>query len=154
KGFDDLQMAIGAPRIVDFNFLGKRIRRGMRYWPVGVSVIKSELYALLNLEKPTDGNPYPEGYCHYPQYGEEYFQQLTAEEIRRRFKHGHPIYYWEKIRERNEALDCHVYNRAAAAAFGIDRFGEAEWSALEEQLGVPATPKPLPAAAPSQPASQ
>jgi phage terminase large subunit GpA-like protein len=42
---------------------------------------------------------------------------------------------WVKTRERNEALDTRVYGRAAAAQYGIDRFTERHWKALEEQVG-------------------
>lgn len=38
-----------------------------------------------------------------------YFDELTAEEKRIRYLHGHPEYYYEKIRSRNEALDHLVY---------------------------------------------
>ena len=45
---------------------------------------------------------------------------------------------WQKMRERNEALDCYVYARAAASAAGLDRFEERHWQELERQLGVAA----------------
>jgi phage terminase large subunit GpA-like protein len=40
------------------------------------------------------------------------------------------------MRERNEALDCYVYARAAAAAAGLDRFEDRHWLELEKQLDV------------------
>ena len=40
------------------------------------------------------------------------------------------------MRERNEALDCYVYARAAAAASGLDRFEDRHWRELEKQLGI------------------
>jgi phage terminase large subunit GpA-like protein len=43
---------------------------------------------------------------------------------------------WQKLRERNEALDCRVYARAAAWIAGADRWPEARWADLEAQLGV------------------
>jgi len=50
------------------------------------------------------------------------------------------------MRERNEALDCYVYARAAAAATGLDRFEERHWQELERQLGLapPAGAFPMP----------
>lgn len=45
------------------------------------------------------------------------------------------------MRERNEALDCYVYARAAASAAGLDRFEERHWRELERQLGL-ASPSP------------
>ncbi|MFP1646829.1 terminase gpA endonuclease subunit, partial [Pontitalea aquivivens] len=40
------------------------------------------------------------------------------------------------LRERNEALDCRVYARAAAWIVGADRWPEARWQELERQLAV------------------
>ena len=40
------------------------------------------------------------------------------------------------MRERNEALDCRVYARAAAWILGADRWDEATWRSLESQAGV------------------
>jgi phage terminase large subunit GpA-like protein len=41
------------------------------------------------------------------------------------------------MRERNEALDCRVYARAAAGRVGIDRFQEKHWTDLERRVGRP-----------------
>ena len=43
---------------------------------------------------------------------------------------------WQKLRERNEALDTRVYARAAAWIAGADRWSEARWADLEAQLGA------------------
>ena len=42
---------------------------------------------------------------------------------------------WQKLRERNEVLDCRVYARAAAWIAGADRWSGAKWRGLEDQLG-------------------
>lgn len=47
-------------------------------------------------------------YMHFPigkGYNEEYFNQLTAEVLKTRFKHGFAEQFYEKVGERNEALD-------------------------------------------------
>ena len=98
-------------------------RRGLRVWSVGTPVAKGELYRWLKLEWPTEealaeGASYPPGACHFPQYGEEYFKQLTAERLVTRIVKGFPRGSWEKEPgRRNEALDCRVYARAAAAIY-------------------------------------
>ena len=75
------------------------------------------------------------GACHFPQYGEEYFKQLTAERLVTRIVKGFPRGSWEKEPgRRNEALDCRVYARAAAAIYGLDRFDERHWRRMEEAL--------------------
>lgn len=55
------------------------------------------------------------GYCHFPaDRDEEYFQQLTAEKLIRRYVKGQPIREWHKPdKARNEALDCRNYAYAA-----------------------------------------
>ena len=115
-------------------------RRGLRVWSVGTPVAKGELYRWLKLEWPTEealeeGASYPPGACHFPQYGEEYFKQLTAERLVTRIVKGFPRGSWEKEPgRRNEALDCRVYARAAAAIYGLDRFEERHWRRMEEAL--------------------
>jgi phage terminase large subunit GpA-like protein len=115
-------------------------RRGLRVWSVGTPVAKGELYRWLKLEWPTDealdaGASFPPGACHFPQYGEEYFKQLTAERLITRIVKGFPRSSWEKDPgRRNEALDCRVYARAAAAIYGLDRFEERHWRRMEEAL--------------------
>ena len=53
------------------------------------------------------------------------------------------------MRERNEALDCRVYARAAAWILGADRWDEATWRSLEAQAGVQ-TKEPVPIRSPEQ----
>lgn len=141
KGVERLGAPIGSPSHMDITSKGKRKRRGLLVWPVGSSFTKSELYGCLRKEKPTDeemenGELYPAAYCHFPKYGDEYFKQLTAERlVTVKNRRGFPYREWRKQRERNEALDCRVYARAAAAAVGIDRFTEEVWQKLESALG-------------------
>lgn len=117
-------------------------RRGLRVWNVSGPVAKLELYRWLKLEWPTqealaDGSAYPPGSCHFPQYGEEYFKQLTAERRVIRIHRGFPRAVWEKDPTRNnEALDCRVYARAAASVYGLDRMSEYKWRQLEMSLGT------------------
>ena len=43
---------------------------------------------------------------------------------------------WQKLRERNEALDTRVYARAAAWIAGLDRWPEARWAEAEREVSV------------------
>lgn len=148
KGVDTATVMLGNPSPVDVHSSGKRIRRGFKVWPLGVSLIKSELYAWLKLDKPIDGGTYPPGYCHFPEYGDEYFKQLTAEQLVVRTVRGYRRYEWQKTRDRNEALDARGYARAAAAAVGIDRMTNAQWDALMREVGASAPARPQPKAEP------
>ncbi len=46
-------------------------------------------------------------------FDEKFFKQLTAETLDKKFEKGVVKMAWKKVRERNEALDCAVYARAA-----------------------------------------
>ncbi len=117
-------------------------RRGLRVWNVSGPVAKMELYRWLKLEWPTqeeleNGIPMPTGACLFPEYGEEYFKQVTAERCVTKIVRGFPKQVWEKDPTRNnEALDCRVYARAAASVYGLDRMSDYKWRRLEEALGV------------------
>ncbi len=146
KGVERLGAAIGTPGHIDVTANGKRKRRGLLVWPVGASFCKSELYGCLRKDSITDeqranGDKPPAGFCHFPKYGEEYFKQLTAERlVTVKDRRGFPHREWRKMRERNEALDCRIYARAAASALGIDRFTDVTWQKLEKNLGHSAKP--------------
>lgn len=134
---DSTAELVSRPKWMDINFQGKKVRRGVRLWMVGVSMAKHELYAWLGLEQPVEGEPFPEGYCHFPEhadYGKDYFQGLTAEEwVREKNKRtGRWVSRWRKTFERNEPLDLRVYARAAAAVLGIDRWTPEDWKTVRD----------------------
>ena len=51
---------------------------------------------------------------------DEYFRQLTAEKIVTKFSRGYKKRVFQKIRPRNEALDCFVYAISAYAILNVD----------------------------------
>ena len=122
KGVDKARTLIGAPSPVDVTVRGKRLQRGYKVWPVGVSIAKSELYGWLRLRQ-VEGEEPPPGWCHFPGHGEEYFKQLTAEHLVTTAKrNGFTSVEWALIPNRqNHYLDCRVYARAAASVQGLDR---------------------------------
>jgi len=135
---------VSGPTFVDATDGGKRLRRGARLWTVAVSTFKAETYRFLRLVRPTDeelakGARFPAGTVHLPHWIEtEWVKQFVAEQlVTVRTKRGFARLEWQKLRERNEALDCRVYARAAAWIAGADRWSDAKWQDLEEQLGVP-----------------
>ncbi len=138
KGYENGTAPIGQPNAVEVTAAGKKIKRGVKVWPVATGMLKSELYGWLKLERPSEesGEPFPPGYAHFPQMPEEFFRQLTAEQLIPRIVKGYRKLEWVKTRERNESLDCRIYSRAAAAQFGMDRFAERHWAALEAQIGT------------------
>ncbi len=145
KGSDTLlDMILGIPKDVDINHNGRKFARGVKLWPVASGIIKSELYGWLKMERLVDSDVIPKGWCHFPEYDEEYFKMLTAEQLVAKVVKGSKKYSWEKTRERNEALDCRVYARAAAAALGIDRWSDDTWEQLEASVAVSPAPRAEP----------
>ena len=142
---------IGTPTAIDVSQGGKKLRRGIKVFTVAVGIAKLEFYN--NLRKSADVGEdgltpvFPAGFVHLPKIDAEFIQQLCAEQlITRRDRNGFPVREWQKMRERNEALDCYVYARAAASSAGLDRFEERHWRELERQLGVappPDEPPPI-----------
>jgi phage terminase large subunit GpA-like protein len=140
EGFNRAAPVIG-PTHVDVTEGGKKLRRGARLWTIAVSTFKSETYRYLRLLAPTDeeiaaGAKCPAGYVHLPNGTEaEWLKQLVAEQlVTVKTKRGFSRLEWQKLRERNEALDCRVYARAAAWIVGADRWTEAMWRNLEQQM--------------------
>ena len=142
KGDSRTPSLIGSASPVEVGPMGAKLKRGVRVWPVNSGMAKEELYRWLRQDRPTDedvakGIPFPSGYCHFPRYSEEYFKQITAEQLVTKIVKGYRRHEWQKMRERNEALDCRVYARAAAGRVGIDRFQEKHWGDLERRVGAP-----------------
>ena len=80
----------------------------------------------------------PAGTIHLPEWVDaEWCKQLVAEQlVTVRNRRGFARLEWQKLRERNEALDCRVYARAAAWIAGADRWSDRRWAELEAQLKV------------------
>jgi phage terminase large subunit GpA-like protein len=142
EGFNRAAPVIG-PTHVDVTEGGKKLRRGARLWTIAVATFKSETYRFLRLTAPTDeeiaaGAKYPPGFIHLPNGTEaEWVKQLVAEQlVTVKTKRGFTRLEWQKLRERNEGLDCRCYSRAAAWIAGADRWTEAMWRELEQQAGV------------------
>lgn len=111
-----------------------RRHAGLRIIHVGGGFCKTEFYdAIRNLKVNEDGT-YPNGFCHLPRrYDDSIFRSFAAEE---RIEHANGTVEWAKIAARNEALDCHVYNRAAAYMIGVDLLRETEWAYIDSRFGI------------------
>jgi phage terminase large subunit GpA-like protein len=153
KGLEGFNRAspVTGPTFVDATIGGKRLRRGARLWSVATSTFKAETYRFLRQDRPTaeeiiDGASFPSGTVHLPTWVDsEWLKQLTAEQlVTVKTRRGFTKLEWQKLRERNEALDCRIYARAAAWIAGIDRWGEEQWAALEVEFAVarPTLPRP------------
>jgi phage terminase large subunit GpA-like protein len=144
KGVEGFNRAspVSGPRWVDVTDAGKTLRRSLRFWTIAVSTFKAETYRFLRLERPTAedlaaGGRFRPGTVHLPDWVDsEWLKQLVAEQlVTLRTKQGFTKLQWQRMRERNEALDCRVYARGAAWIAGADRWTEAYWADLDAQLG-------------------
>ena len=138
KGNGKQQRMIGIPKPVDVKRGGTTIRRGLKLWSIGVNMMKEELYSWLRQDSPSEGEAPPVGFCYFQPYAEEYFRQLTAEQLISKKVKGYEVFEWEKTRERNEVLDIKVYNPAAASIYGLDRFQDSHCQKLEYQVSFQA----------------
>jgi phage terminase large subunit GpA-like protein len=147
KGEDRLSVPISTPSVVDVAQSGKKIG-SLQRWPVGVSLLKSELYGFLKQGINPETGEVPYGYCHFPQYAPDYFRGLTAEKLQYTEKKGVRKYEWVKFFTRNEPLDCRVYARAAAEIIGISRLRPEDYelmtSAYSRRIGNKETVKAKP----------
>ncbi|MHA1537410.1 MAG: phage terminase large subunit family protein [Alphaproteobacteria bacterium] len=157
KGVARASLAIGSPSPVDVTAGGRKLKASAKVWPVGVDILKGQLYGWLRQPRPDldAGESYPPGFCHFPEYGAEWFKMLTAEQlVTRRNRKGYIVREWEKTRERNEALDTRVYAMAAAMASGCERWPAERWAALAADLGATAATPGLPLGFPDGRADQ
>lgn len=131
KGQDNMPMILGRPTSVDMVLNGVKTYRALQIWNIGVSHIKSELFSFLKKDLPLEkGDPLPYGWVHFPEWDQDWFKGLCSEKLI--FENGKRR--WLKTYERNEPLDTTVYARAAAAAVGIDSWGDDEWDILEANI--------------------
>jgi phage terminase large subunit GpA-like protein len=172
KGVSGANSLLGVATKVDVKAKnGKRLPRGARVWPVGVDIAKQELYGWLRLDRGETTGPFPRGWCHFPEHPEEYFKQLTAEQLVefRNRRTGRSKREWHVIPGReNHWLDARIYARAAAAAAGLDRIrptppppigtrapeppaAPAQAKALETAAPAPTPKEPPPKPAPKPP---
>ena len=121
---------IGNPSLVS----GKRVR----LFPLGTTALKDSLYARLRID--TQGPRY----VHFPMVEEEYFRQLTAEKVIVRYSRGRPVRQYEKVYERNEALDLYVLAYAGLLILGSvkDQLGKMVAALAAAQTPAPETPIP------------
>jgi phage terminase large subunit GpA-like protein len=116
--------------------LRKRASQGVKPEIIGVDEAKAIIYRRLRAKRTDPGG------CTFPaDRDDEYFDQLTAEKLVRRYSKGRPVIEWVKTRPRNEALDCRVYAYAALLLSGVDLEREAERRASGNASRAPSRPK-------------
>lgn len=97
---------------------------GMHLYILGVDSIKDIVFGSMGTTEPGPT------YMHFPMYEEDYFLMLTAERPTVVYRKGFAVRSYEKIRDRNEALDCRVYGYAAAYSLKPD------WEDLAKRMAA------------------
>ena len=128
-----VMITAGTPTQIKPN--GRRVASSIKWWRVAVNIIKPELYAMLR-HVPAPDAPLCRGFTHFPELDQEFFEQLTGEQLVHKRVKGRMTGIWEKTRQRVEVLDCTVYSRAAANLLGLDHWKDENWEALEQELGI------------------
>jgi phage terminase large subunit GpA-like protein len=137
----NLAPALGTPSKQDVNFMGVRIRQGIRLWPVGTWGLKAAFYAGMRgtIEGPNATGQWPGGTVHLSEdLDESYIKQLVAETLVEKVtKKGAVVKEWYHNRSHpNEGLDCAIYAHAAAVHAGLDRMSADDWAKIASDRGV------------------
>jgi len=92
-------------------FRSSKLSEDVFIYLINTNFYKSSLYHNLKIPRQ-DVEPQRPGFCDFPRdYGERYFEMLTAEERKRDGSFHNPT------GRRNEALDCRVYSLCAADVY-------------------------------------
>lgn len=127
---------LGKPSMVDVNWRGRALPRGVKLWPIGTDTAKHLLYGRMRL---TQAGP---GYVHVPASlkGTDEFEQMTAAKLMPVTVQGKRLMRWiTPSGKREEGGDCMVYAYAAACYLGVQNYRETSW-ARREQRYAPANP--------------
>jgi terminase, large subunit len=123
---EEAKPILGTSSLQDVDWRGRRRKRGIKLWAVGVDTAKDLLLGQLAI---TDPGP---GCVHFAQdLPREWFEQLTAEQRVLTKSKGQDVYRWMKRRARNEVLDCRNYALHAAFGLGLHRHTDRHWGQLE-----------------------
>lgn len=117
---------------------GKSKKYQSAVWIVGADTGKDAWYARLRVKEPGPG------YCHFPlEYGREYFDGLTAEQVRAKRVKGRVVREWFlPSGRRNEPLDIRVLALAALLARPVN------WAKPPAARAAEPAPKAAPRIAP------
>lgn len=100
------------------------------FWGVPVTNLKHNLFDHLKASLEAKENlPFK---MEFPNdFSVDYYQQLYSEQYI--LESGHKKWEWVKIRERNEILDCTVYNLAMFYHMGFGRWTAEQWDKFSER---------------------
>lgn len=100
-------------------------------YTVGTDTAKEDIFTSFRVKEPGAG------YCYFSDdLPPEYFRQVTAEKMVKTVRDFQTTMVWVKTSERNEALDCAVYARAAVAVLrpNFRKVAKNLFAVIEDQL--------------------
>jgi phage terminase large subunit GpA-like protein len=122
---------LGKPSMLDVNWRGKTIQRGVKVWQIGTDTAKHLLYGRMRL---TQAGP---GFVHVPKALTETdeFEQMTAARLLPVVVQGKHAMRWITPQgKREEGGDGMVYAYAAACYLGIQTYREGTWARREQKI--------------------
>jgi phage terminase large subunit GpA-like protein len=122
---------LGKPSMLDVNWRGKTIPRGVKVWQIGTDTAKHLLYGRMRLTQAGAG------FVHVPKALAETdeFEQMTAAKLMPVVVQGkHSMRWLTPQGKREEGGDGMVYAYAAACYLGIQSYREASWSRREQKI--------------------
>lgn len=131
----------------------------LRTYAVNSKLAKDIIYARIKVAGPEEGAPGGPRFMHFPEgqgYDEQYFLQLTAEVLKSKKVRGVLVQSYEKVRERNEALDIRVYYLAEVDILkpnlqSIERGLKAQEGVVKERKDYVLKPAEIPNPKPQTP---
>ncbi len=122
---------LGKPSMLDINWRGKSVPRGIKVWQIGTDTAKHLIYGRMRLTAAGAG------YVHVPKILAETdeFEQMTAAKLLPVVVNGkHSMRWITPAGHREEAGDCQVYAYAAACYLGIQTFREGTWARRQQKI--------------------
>ena len=134
-------MQLLSPRKAEINQNGKWFEIDVLRFPLGVNLLKMDLYGRLNLSQTkhqAKSNEYPSDWIHFPNgFSEGFYKQLTGEVLEvNEDARGKTKKNWRKQHTNVEILDCMVYIMGIYLVKSLNDWSEARWEAEEAKIGL------------------
>jgi phage terminase large subunit GpA-like protein len=121
---------IGKPSEPEVHWSGRKMRCGLKLWPIGTDTAKTEIYGHMRVNIPGDGFM-----SLTKKAGDDFFDQIASEILVTKLVRGRPVQEWIlPPGKRNEDLDCTVYALAAAIYAGVDKWQDGDFLVLKDKL--------------------
>jgi len=122
---------LGKPSMIDINWRGKTMPRGVKVWQIGTDTAKHLLYGRMRLSAAGPG------FVHVPSAlkDTDEFEQMTAAKLLPVVVQGkHSMRWMTPQGKREEGGDGMVYAYAAACYLGMQTFREGTWARREQKI--------------------